>query len=280
MMRGLAIVGAPVATLNRRIAGGVDVGARVYSNIEVLEATGISATTGGTAHTKGSWVEVSASTAADIGMLTVASGTGISAANTSTVFDIGVGAASSEVVVVPDILCGYSTVTTRYINIPVFIPAGSRVAIRVAGARTSEVTTHEIRGYSGSLPNITPAAAVSALTTISSSKGTTVAGGGSWVELVSSLSAPLSALVWSFSGDADTTVTGSVADVEIGFGAVASEIAVAQVQVTPTSTELFSVQAQAQLPWSIVGGPIPAGTRIACRNNTSQSIDVALYGLT
>jgi len=92
---------------------------------------------GGSANTKGAWSELTAATSFDIGALLVVVGTRANSAVDASheqLLDIGVGAASSEVVVLPDMALRASAVTDLYQ--PEFgfyfvdIDAGSRIAAR------------------------------------------------------------------------------------------------------------------------------------------------------
>jgi hypothetical protein len=102
---------------------------------------GTSIDPGGTAHTKGSWVEVVATTAEEYRGLYYAvtvnnngttTGTTVSA-STHWLFDIGIGGSGSEVAVIPNIHWSVITSKIHYKNqswYPVGIPAGSRLSVR------------------------------------------------------------------------------------------------------------------------------------------------------
>lgn len=82
------------------------------------------------------WVELIASLSHDTYglMVNINSGSTIGASR-NTVLDIGIGAASSEVVLIPDLICGnagtYSlTGSGLWYYFPIFIPAGARVSAR------------------------------------------------------------------------------------------------------------------------------------------------------
>lgn len=97
---------------------------------------GVTVTPHATAGTKGSWVELTASTsAAIIAMVVTAQLNGATVvSNSGILLDIGVGAVGSESVVLPDL---HFTANTAEVLIPrvpltygVVIPAGSRIAVR------------------------------------------------------------------------------------------------------------------------------------------------------
>lgn len=100
---------------------------------------GTSIALGGVAHTKTAWVQVFASTPFDVNWVTVLFHQTSSGGNdTSTLVDIGTGAAASEVVILPNLMAGYiANFAGKEYNFPIFIPAGTRIAARAQSARTS-----------------------------------------------------------------------------------------------------------------------------------------------
>lgn len=89
-------------------------------------------------NTKGSWTQLIASTARRTLALTFT--VDLTAAVADTVFDIGVGAGGVEVVVIPDLRCfssGTHNQTTFTFTIPFSIPAGSRIAARLANTENA-----------------------------------------------------------------------------------------------------------------------------------------------
>jgi hypothetical protein len=103
------------------------------------QATGaITVTASATAHTKGAWVQLVASTVQDHGALVIQpDDIFVSATNTSTLMDIGVGAAGSEQVVLSNVNMGAWAKGTMF-QAPLFIPEGSRVAVRIQSAVSSK----------------------------------------------------------------------------------------------------------------------------------------------
>lgn len=93
---------------------------------------------GGTADTKGSWTEITASTSAEIDALAVMFGLGTSgetlAANQTWKVDIGTGGAGAETVVIPDITVrgtvGIDAAHPAVVRFPVSIAASTRIAAR------------------------------------------------------------------------------------------------------------------------------------------------------
>jgi hypothetical protein len=97
---------------------------------------------GGTANTKGSWTQITASTSAPMRWLIVnVSMLNATAANAAWRVDVGVGGSGSEVVVIPDLLF---QATTKSDNIypssytcPIYLPAGVRLAVRAQSTNTT-----------------------------------------------------------------------------------------------------------------------------------------------
>lgn len=127
-----------------------------YSRAIALYTAGSSRGTaidpGGTANTKSGWTQLVASSAASVDSIYVMVGQNADTTRTATataLLDIGVGAASSEFAMIPDIFMRWTTTLDgpqfNIGPIPCYIPAGSRVSARaqctdtVAGDRTLDV---------------------------------------------------------------------------------------------------------------------------------------------
>ena len=118
---------------------------QVTSNLPATPSTstfGTRATAGGSANTKGSWSQVTASLPHDAyGFWLTMAGTATSATSTDGLLDIGIGTGGSEVVLVPDLLAGWlgsPTQGPRTLFIPIFIPKGTLVAIRNQGVLAAD----------------------------------------------------------------------------------------------------------------------------------------------
>lgn len=110
----------------------------------------------GAANTKNTtWTELIASTAFDAELVVLTlSGSNASGSDTSTLLDIGIGASSSESVLIPDLLAGYvaggtSATGTRTYMFPLGIPAGSRISARTQSVRTTGSVTVLVELYGG-----------------------------------------------------------------------------------------------------------------------------------
>lgn len=89
---------------------------------------------GGSANTKGSWVELAASTAVDFNeidlLFATADGGERGSDNLQWLIDIGVGAASSETVLVGDIPLSHNMPYPSPVHLPIFVASGTRISIR------------------------------------------------------------------------------------------------------------------------------------------------------
>lgn len=253
------------------------------------------AVTGGTAHTKGAWVQVTAATTAPVhGFHLCISTTAnyAAATDTSTLLDIGIGGAGSEVVVVPNIGIGYQgpatgangTVTT----VPVTVPQGSRVAIRAQSIRTSRNITvwmTPIRSNTVTrLPAPTALIDLCANTATSYGVALSVPGGantkGAWTQLTASVPQALQAVVLTPQAAADTTVgtANGTMLVDVAVGASGSEQTIISNWPYLQSTNEVG-QYLAPTIWPVT---VPAGARLAARYqtpNTGNSIDLQVIGV-
>lgn len=103
---------------------------------------GTSVDPGGSANTKGSYAQITSSTTAQINHLMVSVGNQANTAVTSAfwLFDIAIGAAASEIVIVPDQQVATHSVYDMPIpaafHFPVSIPASTRIAMRMQSSTT------------------------------------------------------------------------------------------------------------------------------------------------
>lgn len=231
----------------------------------------VTITASATAHTKGSWSQIIASTTAQTTMINFAViSVNVSTADSATLLDIGVGAAGSETVIVPNIAIGGCS--TAVFRIPVKIASGSRIAARIQGVRASQTAAINARDFQ--CVNATDAAliptAVDVLgTSTATSTGTAMSGAsGTWVEIVSSTSQPYIAFVIAPStSDTDTASQGD-AVYEIGVGASGSEVRFGELNFAIGASENFSVS---PLRLNTFGREVPTGSRLAIRHNIAAN---------
>lgn len=94
-------------------------------------------------------VQIVASTAFDVTQISLRINTavGTTGTRTSTVFEVMAGAASSEYVIAGPFSVGYRA-TGFVVTLPIFIPAGTRLSLRVRSAQTSKTFNCQLE-YSG-----------------------------------------------------------------------------------------------------------------------------------
>lgn len=148
----------------------------------------------GTANNKGSWVETFASTEMDSFGINVSIGATLSA-NSDRLVDIGIGAASSEQVIIGNIVThNLGDIMVRHMFFPLKIPQGSRVAHRSQATSTNQNTLVGISlvggGFVGHHASCGACQTLGAVT--GDSGGTSIDPGGtagtkgSWVQVPSS----------------------------------------------------------------------------------------------
>ena len=103
--------------------------------------TGVTLDPGGSAYTKGSYAEIAASTSNDIkSFYVLMTGDGTDGGTSRIALDVAVGAAASEVIIVPDHVAYSYTGGINEVALGPFyhaIPAGSRIAARVSATNAT-----------------------------------------------------------------------------------------------------------------------------------------------
>ncbi len=260
---------------------------------------GTSVTTGGLASTKGTAVELIASTGFDSYLMEItAANYGLAATVSRGCLDILVGAATEEVLI-PNLLMGFcgsvgaANPGPKTWLFPIYIPAGTRIAAQVAGDRTGTAMRVGVRLWGGNgYPPFRVAQKVVTYGIGTVPAGTSVTPGasaaeGSWTQITASTTDDHFGVVISAQPPSgDTTLTASAIYADIGVGAATEEVLAGG--GTETST-IFSLDGN-----ELVGNPvlnlpvfadIPSGQRLAVRLSRSSVADtvanweVALHGL-
>lgn len=242
-----------------------------------------SITLGAVAHTKTAWSQLVASTSASVGCIRVVVRSNYNLGNSNTLMlDFGVGAAGSETVIAANIACGGGANTTYggiVIEIPVAIPASTRVAVRAQSARTSWTANYQAVLLANSDIATTPASVTTIGTSTATSAGTAMSGSsGTYVQITSSTAADYQAVIIVPSISATSSQTNSAVTFTLATGAAGSEVDVGQcVAAFDGGVGVGNVI----LP-GYCGGFIPAGTRLSVKHNLSSnpgSYDVCLIGV-
>ncbi len=253
---------------------------------DTSNSTGTTITAAGSAHTKGAYAQLIASTGF------VGSHLAILAQSESGsfhgLFDIAVGAAASEQDVISNLhLCAKGT-EAQFLIVPLTIAAGSRISARCQASSANEELEMQVMLFGNTLANT---ASLSRVTTYGAntadSGGVQVDPGavantkGSYSEITSSTTDPIRALVVAIGNQNNFNQTNAHALLDIAVGAATSE----QVII---SNMLYSTSTTSDRFHPIFAGPfpvnIPIGTRIAARSQSSNTdatdrlIDVIVYG--
>lgn len=241
----------------------------------------VTATASTTAHTKGAWVEVIASTTADADCIDVAvQGIGAGGTNTATLVDIGVGASGAEVVTVADVNVGgwIATLLTgdrsQAFRVPVYIPAGSRIAVRiqslVTGGKTGQFA---IRLSAGSNPAGTSTTTTTIGAVTASSAGTAFPNTlNTWAQVIASTATKYSFL--SLIPAINTSAIGqNWRSFQLGVGSSGNEVAILQLDTVNSSQEVFTNVRQDWTPQTV-----SSGSRLAVRGilNTTNTMTYVL----
>lgn len=225
-------------------------------------------------NTKGSYVEMIASTPFDATGITVF----IGGANTSTdragLYDIAVGAAASEVDIIQNISSSESNENWRFYHpgayFPISIPAGSRISCR--GQRGAGATTEILRvllNTGGAWADDTFSVCHTMGSNTAASRGTAIsatggAGYGSYAQLTASSEFDCEALLISLDGGGTGAASASSGTLDIAVGAAASEVVLTSHQWQVHSTGEHLGPQHLYLPFHV-----PAGSRIAARMTCS-----------
>lgn len=265
-------------------------GAHETFGVTASASRGTTITASATANTKGTWTQLTAATARDAVWIDVDIHSATAARD--YLLDIGIGAAGSEHVLIPDLIAGSGTGSIcrgAVYRFPIFVPAGSRLAarcqsgtgsatIRVAGTLTaasfnSDCGSSEVTAY-GAL------AASTAGTTVD--PGATANTKGTWTEITAATSAPIRALVVGQGNLVQTTRTSCDWLLDIGIGPAGSEQVLIGDQHWECSTTCDTIVPIARPPYFV---DIPAGTRLAARaacsitTATVRNLSTVYYGV-
>ncbi len=255
----------------------------------------VTITNGAVAHTKGSWTQLLAATSGEATlMMLMAAGSRVDATNTSMLLDIGIGAIASEQVIIPNLLAGFSNGgldRAHLWTVPLFVPAGVRVAARTQGAQALGTITVgvDLWGLGAIEERGFIAAAIDALgVSTATSQGTTATASGTantkgaWAEVVASAAADYFGFLWSAQGNGSGALTSAACQFDIGIGAAGSEQVLVPdlcFQIVNDENVLCTRRGSME---ALIETPVKAGTRIAVRMQASVgsvAADIALYGL-
>lgn len=248
--------------------------------------------TAGGANTKGSWVQLVASTANDANAVMVNTRKGSAAAD--FLVDIGIGGSGSEAVIIPNLRAdvGTGNLFRSSPSIwPVGIPRGTRVAARCQSTTAAATLRAQAMLLAGSFISPSPLARVTDYGTntadsgaVSVDPGAVSNTKGAYSQITASTTFPTKAVMIGIGNQADTSRAAYNWLLDIAIGAAASEVV-----IIPDVHVESSTQGDEMCPVWI--GPIPlslpAGTRIAARaavdtnaaDAADRLFDVTVYGI-
>lgn len=251
--------------------------AGVNSEAGALTASSVmtTLTANATINLKGAWVTMIAATGFPSSELNVTSPGALagSAIDTSTLFEVAIGAAGVEVVLVPEVPCGHSYNDYKTWRFPVAIPAGVRVSMRIQSRVISKTMTAQVRIFGGGVvpPEASPSGGDAYGILTASSGGTAIPIATAtntktgWTVLTASTVERARFMVVGIQPVVGTVQNSATGLVDISIGAAGAEqVIVANV---PYGT---NVAEQLQFGAITVPVTIPAGTRLAARYQASQ----------
>jgi hypothetical protein len=257
---------------------------RVEHNVGTVGTStlGTSVTTGGTEATKGTPAEMIASTAFDAYWVRIlASRYGTATVTSAGSMDILIGA-STEEVLIADLLmgfCGGAPVGGKTWDFPLYIPAGSRLAVQAAGERTATAFQCAVWLYGGDgYPPWRPGGKVTTYGMGTVPNGTTLTPGATgaeddaYVEITASTTSDHFAFVPSFQSSADTTTQDRGYAVDIGIGS-ATEQLIGEYYFQSSVNEFYA----GPLNSMPIFQDVPSGTRLAMRASSSAGTLDANY---
>lgn len=251
---------------------------------------GTAVTTGAAAGTKGTPAQIFATTNFDVYWLSVfAANYAASAVACQGAMDILVGSAT-ERILIPDLLIGHAGfangVTSGHSpkrwDFPLYIPAGTRVAVQASGARVS--TAFHVWMYLYGGDGVPPFRVGSKVTTYgmgASSRGTAITPGasgaeGAWAQIVAATDEDHFAVSPSFQPETDTTINARNHAVDIAIGASGQEEMIAEAYWFLTDAGEACSGPSPSMPCFC---DIPGGTRLSMRDSNSGTNDTAYGGV-
>jgi hypothetical protein len=241
-----------------------------------------------TAHTKGNYVEYVASTPFDTCGIIIS--VGYCQYGYYYLFDVAIGAAGSEQVIIPDLTI-HSPISAALFQVatyffPIHIPRGSRIALRSQSSTGGKYIRPMIYLISGGAAQPAGLNRVLCYGLTGNSEGTEIDPGtssntkGGFVEIVSSLVYPLKGFVLGI-GNTDFSRASGEWLIDVAIGAAGSEQVILPDYHAATSTSTTRIGPIAS-PFIPIAMPI--GTRISVRSQSSLTttdrlLDVFIYGV-
>ena len=245
----------------------------------------VTVTADNTAHVKGGWQQLIASTSADVSYVVIDTG-GVftSGADTATLLDLGTGSSTNETALISNIAIGSATrAATRAalcIGVPIKIASGTRLSARIQSVVPSGKTA-KIRVFTFNMGDYAAApTSVDVIgTSTATSAGTAMSGSsGQWVEIIASTTKAYRAVVVVPSASA-VSFGEVIVEFRLGTGASPNEVEVGRIFAHYSNIET-SGNGLTSLP--VLAQNIPSGTRLSVRHDIASgpsSFDITLIGI-
>ena len=236
----------------------------------------VTVTANSSAHTKGSWSELIASTSANASLLVLhVQDVSANSTNTATLLDLATGASGSESAIASDIAIGSAQTTAGPVGVAVSIPlkisSGTRLSARiqsvVTGGKTASVQAFlfDVGDFATAPTSVDVIGGNTA-----NSEGISFSGAsGTWVEATASTSQAYRAV--AIIPSAHSTVVSTIGpQFDLGVGASGSEVVFGVTTAAYNNGEAV----QSSPPYlSLFGRSIPAGSRLAVRHDIATFPD-------
>lgn len=259
---------------------------------DLANTRGQAITSGGSANTKGAWVEIQSAAAntSQADSVTVVIMNPAVSLNELFLVDLGVGGAGSEETVLPNLLHfsagGTSSFSVTAYSFPISLPANERIAIRCQSSAASDTCYAHIIKHSNSLSqSVSYQKAVDYGADTASSSGTLVARStagtwGSWTEIVSSTSERIKGFNVGAVRDPNSWSNGSQVAFEVAVGSAGNE----EIIYSGELKQMNAAEVSSGTSFHFVPVQVNAGSRLAIRAtgniaNADLDLDYIIYGV-
>jgi hypothetical protein len=219
-----------------------------------------------TAHTKGAWTQLVASTsAAASALLIYVENIRQNTVDTASLVDIGVGASGSETAIVPNVAVGQAGSMGNdlrvglFFIVPVQVPSGSRISARlqslVTGGKTGVVT---VTAMPWGDPTLLPTTVDVLGTSTATSQGT-VGSASAWTQVVASTAVEYRAISVLVCGATNIQNT-AIRNISFATGSSGAETPICLHTYLVTTGETIDGPVATH---PVIAGPFPAGTRFS-----------------
>lgn len=244
-----------------------------------------------TAHVKGAYTTMVASTAFNSDGILVHAMCGAGGGTSWAFVDVAIGATTAEQDIIPNLFVAQGQAAPKSFYFPIPIPAGTRISARyqgnISGSAPLDVTVYPVTGdfYLNHAQRV-----VSWGATLATTRGTTIDGGvtanakGAYVQLSASTECDVSEIIIATGGTGTAAAAGAHFLVDLAIGAGGSE----QI-ILPNLWFRVGSASSGFSPLPEVVGPlpvaIPAGSRVSARCQSSSNVagdrtlDLVVHGI-